>query len=64
VPLGIDRNSGCYRARRFVGGNSAADKDDIIATLNDLIETSRDGEEGLSRLRRLGVRQHRIRVCQ
>ena len=22
------------------------DKDDVIATLNDLIETSRDGEEG------------------
>ena len=22
------------------------DKDDVVATLNDLIETSRDGEEG------------------
>ena len=27
-------------------GNLAMEKDDIIATLNDLIETSRDGEDG------------------
>jgi uncharacterized protein (TIGR02284 family) len=30
----------------FVGGKLMMDKDDLISILNDLIETSRDGEEG------------------
>jgi hypothetical protein len=36
--------SRCYPARPFAGEKCVMDKDDAIATLDDLIETSRDGE--------------------
>jgi uncharacterized protein (TIGR02284 family) len=42
----INRRALMLSGKTFVGGKLVMDKDDVIATLNDLIETSRDGEEG------------------